>query len=153
MRDGYPGLTADPMLATIFSQVRENVDRFRLLLDRVSFPVHARRHRFQRLDPGGDQTTSLDTASSGPRAPRSYQVGHVVYSDYDAAGRRRQYMYLPTFRDLGDPVFLSAHCFSYRGTTALPGGGRARAVRIDFHPAASISTPDVEGSIFSMSGV
>jgi Carboxypeptidase regulatory-like domain len=57
-------------------------------------------------------------------------------------------MYLPTFRELADSAFLSAHCFTYGGTELLGGANGVPALRVDFRPANRISVPDVEGSIY-----
>ena len=96
---------------------------------------------------GATSTVAVDTVGYDSRARRAYKVGDVVYLDYDPVGRRTWYMYLPTFRDLADPAFLAAHCFSYGGTEDLGGHG-AQVLRVDFQPAGRISVPDVEGSVY-----
>jgi hypothetical protein len=145
---GVPDSTVNPTLATVFAQVRENVDRFRLLLDEYPFEYAREERRAFELDPGGDSTLSVDTVSYESRSQRPYQVGGIIYTDYDAIGRPRHVMYLPTFRDFADPAFLKAHCFTYGGTGPLGGAHGARAIRVDFRPARSIESPDVEGSIY-----
>ncbi len=144
---GVPDSLVNPALAAIFGQVRENVDRLRLLLDEYPFQYTREERHFDRSDPGGDSTVAVDTVGYDSRARRAYKVGDVVYLDYDPVGRRTWYMYLPTFRDLADPAFLAAHCFSYGGTEDLGGHG-AQVLRVDFQPAGRISVPDVEGSVY-----
>ncbi len=144
---GIPDSLVNPSLAGIFGQVRENVDRLRLLLDEYPFQFSREERRFIRSDPGGDSAVVIDTVDYESRARRPYKVGSVVYVDYDAVGRRTRMMYLPTFRDLADPAFLAAHCFTYGGTEGLGGHG-TQVLRVDFQPASRISAPDVEGSVY-----
>jgi Carboxypeptidase regulatory-like domain/TonB-dependent Receptor Plug Domain len=142
---GIPDSTIDLPLARIFTQVGENVDRFRLLADAYPYRYRRVERNLLRSDPGGDSTTSTDTVSYESRSKRPYRLGGVIYEDADDGGHRRQYMYLPAFRDLADPGFLTLHCFSY-GSTEAAGGNRV--IRIDFRPADTITVPDVEGSIY-----
>jgi hypothetical protein len=142
---GVPDSTSNLPLARIFTQVRENVDRFRLLADAYPYRYRWVEKNILRSDPGGDSTTSTDTISYESRAKRAYRPGGVIFEGVDDHGRRRQYMYLPAFRDLADLGFLAVHCFSY-GTTETVGGGRV--FRIDFRPADTLAVPDVEGSIY-----
>jgi hypothetical protein len=145
---GIPDSAVNGTLATIFAQVRENVDRVRLLLDEYPFRFSREERHLRRFEPGGDSTVSVDTADYESRARRPYRVGGIIYVQYDALGRRRRYMYLPVFRDLADPAFLSAHCFVYGGSGRLGGSNGAQIIRVDFRPADTIKGPDVEGSIY-----
>lgn len=142
---GIPDSTIDLPLARIFTQVGENVDRFRLLADAYPYSYRRVEKNFLRSEPGGDSTTSTDTVSYESRSRRPYRLGGVIYEDADGSGHRHQYMYLPAFRDLADPGFLKVHCFSSGGTEAAGGN---RVLRIDFRPADTITVPDVEGSIY-----
>ena len=142
---GIPDSTVNLPLARIFTQVRENVDRFRLLADAYPYRYRRVERNILRSDPGGDSTTSTDTVSYESRSKRAYRLGGVIYDGVDDGGRRREYMYLPAFRDLADPGFLAVHCFSYAGTESVGGN---RMLRIDFRPADTIALPDVEGSIY-----
>ena len=54
----------------------------------------------------------------------------------------------PTFGELGDPAFLSAHCFRYGGTVSPPGSAGIDLIRLDFVPLDRIKQPDVSGSIY-----
>lgn len=145
---GVPDSTVDPSLAAIFTQVRENVDRFRILVDQYPFTFSREERHMLRRDPGGDSTTAIDTVDYESRARRPYRVGGIIYIDFDPVGRRRRFMYLPNFGDLADPAFLSAHCFAYGGAATLGSAGGAEVIRIDFRPADRISAPDVEGAVY-----
>ncbi len=146
---GAPDSAADPALATVFAQMRENADRFRLLVD--EYPFHYRRKEtfIVRTDSAGrDSTISVDTTEYESRARRPYRVGEVTYVDTDAHGHRVRHMWLSTFRDLADSIFLAARCFRYNGTEDLGTRHTDPALRIDFRPADTIRAPDVAGSIY-----
>ncbi len=138
---GIPDRRASPRLAEVFDQLRENVDRYRLVL--ASYPFHFRRaeHHFVRIGNTEDSTSTFDTVAYESRARRPYVTGDVVYTDTDSHGKVVRKMNLPTFGELGDPAFLDTHCMAYRGTVR-------GEIRIDFEPANHIATPDVEGSVY-----
>jgi hypothetical protein len=145
---GPPDSIVDPALAGIFTQLRENVNRLRILLDR--YPFHFRREDSLaiRSAPGDDITESIDTTRFESRGLERYHVGRVVYTETDFRGRRMQYMYLPELRDLGDSTFLATHCWSWGGVGRLPGGSTDAMLIIDFIPSAKMNEPDVAGSIY-----
>ena len=76
---GIPDSTVDLPLARIFTQVRENVDRFRLLADAYPYRYRRVERNVLRSDPGGDSTTSTDTVSYESRSKRPYRLGGVIY--------------------------------------------------------------------------
>jgi hypothetical protein len=141
---GVPDSASDPELAALFAQVRENVDRNRVLVDQYPFRYQRESRRIVRLDPGGDSLEAVDTTLYLSRARHPYQVGGTIYTD---ASLGRVYMFLPTFRELADSAFLAAHCFDYGGMRRDEASGD-QLVRIDFRPARTITSPDVEGSIY-----
>src|SRR5208337_4873397 len=71
---GVPDSTVNPGLAAIFAQVRENVDRFRLVLDEYPFRYDLEEHAYVRIQPGGDSTEWSDTVSYESRDRRPYHV-------------------------------------------------------------------------------
>ena len=103
------------------AQVEENVARFRLLWD--EYPFHYTRDRvvLLRLDPGGSTVQRTETATYESRSHQSYRPGEVVHDETDASGQLHRLMYLPTFRDLADTIFLAAHCFSLGGVRTSGG--------------------------------
>jgi hypothetical protein len=145
---GIPDSASDPRLAAVMTQVQENVDRFRLLVEKYPFRYAREERMVLRLDPGGDFTDRVDTVVYESRGDRPYQVGGVVQVDSDTTAHARHYMYLPTFSALGDSTFLSAHCFTFGGTETPAGRRGAEVMRVDFRPANAIKAPDVEGSIY-----
>jgi hypothetical protein len=144
---GVPDSITNAGLATLFAQVRENVDRIRLVLDDYPFRYLREEQIMLRSEPGGDSIESIDTVAYESRSRRAYQVGGVVYNEIGPLAQPRRMMYLPSFGDLADPTFLAAHCFTFGGEQRL-GKSKDRMLRVDFQPAGSIKAPDVEGSIF-----
>jgi carboxypeptidase family protein len=148
---GIPDSTVDPELASLFTQVRENVDRYRLLMREYPFRYAREEQRFTRYDPDGvrrDVREAVDTAIFESRARRPYHVGGILYYDTGADGRRLLYMYLPTFGELGDSAFLAAHCFRYGGDAPAAGLPGEELIRVDFVPLSRIKQPDVSGSVY-----
>jgi hypothetical protein len=144
---GPPDSTPDSALAGIFTQLRENVERFRIVLDEYPFHYSRKDSLVLKTSTGKDSILSVDTTRYESRARRPYRVGHVLYTDTDSHGRRAEYMYLPTFRDLGDSTFLATHCWSYGGMVSSTSGHAGALLSIDFRPANDIHAPDVAGSI------
>ena len=145
---GPPDSAVNPGLAAIFAQVRENIDRFRLVLAEYPFRYRREERMVLRLIPGGDITEWVDTVAYESQRNRAYQVGDVVFVDSGAGRHARRHMELPTFGELGDSAFLTAHCFSYGRARTLAGKKGPKVLEIDFRPASAIASPDVEGSIY-----
>jgi hypothetical protein len=142
---GIPTEAADPELAAIFDQLRINVERYHLLIEK--YPLTFRRQEAKYLRVGAvDSLTSIDTTVYDSRDLHPYRIGSVVYRDSVPASVRRletqrTMMYLPTFGDLADSTFDAAHCFRY----ARQKDGE---IQIDFRPIPRLTTPDVAGSVF-----
>jgi hypothetical protein len=141
----------DAMSQPVLALLRENVDRYHILLDEYPFRYQweERRHvrvsatgrtdanRFTGYTPGTDSAARADTASYDSRERRPYAVGSVVYRQ----GSGPPVMALPTLSDLADSSFQAAHCFAFAGAA----NGE---LRIDFRPADSIHAPDVAGAVY-----
>jgi Carboxypeptidase regulatory-like domain len=145
---GVPDSTVDSTLAAIFAQVRENVNRYTLLLDEYPFRYTLEQQRLRRLIPGGDSTEAFDSTSYESRDRLPYRVGSIVYTASERGKGRHQFVYLPTFANLADSTFLGTHCFAYGGITEGHGGTEPRLIRVDFRPADTIKVPDVAGTIY-----
>ena len=70
---GVPDSTVNPTLATVFAQIRENVDRYELLLQEYPFRYLREETAMLRRDPADDSvervdTVSYDSASAGRTA-------------------------------------------------------------------------------------
>ena len=167
---GVPDSTVDPTLAHVFTQIRENVDRYNLLLKEYPFQYQREEEEVLRGSDGGDNVEYVDTVAYEAREHLRYRVGGIIFRDSvvhqdsvfqdplpgtdvrrfvgmrTTGVERRRLMDLPTFADLVDPAFLAAHCFEYDGTTGRKGSGRL--IRVNFQPAKSIKSPDVRGSVY-----
>jgi hypothetical protein len=144
---GVPDSSINPRLAELFAELQKNVDRYRLLVDAYPFEFSREEWRVLRNDAGYEETLALDTVRYEVRdmESRPYKPGTVVVWEIGPHGRTQQYMPLPTFRYLGDSAFQRAHCFQYVGEDTAEGDP---VIRVDFQPAASIRTPDLEGSVY-----
>jgi hypothetical protein len=144
---GIPDSSVDADLAALFGELRKNIERYRLLVEEYPFAFTREEWRVARNDGGFEQTISLDTVAYDVRAMnnRRYKPGSILYWDV-RHGDLKQIMYLPNFGDLADSVFQKSHCFQYVGEDTTSGGHPT--IRVDFWPAKSIHTPDVEGSVY-----
>jgi hypothetical protein len=142
---GPPDSAADPALAGVFAQLRENVNRHRILLDQ--YPFH---YRWEDSLGGINGSPKLvDTTRFESRHLERYRVGGVIYTTIDFEKRRQiQNMYMPEFHDLGDSTFLATHCWSWGGVGRAGNGNTDAMLIIDFTPWAKIHDPDVAGSIY-----
>jgi hypothetical protein len=144
---GIPDSTVNPSLAALFAELQKNVDRYRLLIQEYPFQFAREEWRVDRNDAGYEETVALDTVwyEVQQMEDRPYKPGAVVIWETDN-GTRKQYMPLPTFGYLGDSLFKQTHCFDYMGEDTT--GGASPTIRVDFRPAASIRTPDLEGAVY-----
>jgi hypothetical protein len=143
-RPGPPDPGAEPVLAAIFEQLRENSERWRLLALRHPFSSRVERRTTLRIADGSATGAGTDTVLVASGSKWSYTPGHVVTTVPGANGPTRQ-MNLPGLPELADTTFHNAHCFSYAGIQRVRG---TEYVRVDFRPADTLSTPDVDGSVY-----
>jgi Carboxypeptidase regulatory-like domain len=145
---GIPDSSVNPSLAALFAELQKNVQRYRLLIKEYPFQFAREEWRVNRNDAGYEETIGLDTVwyEVTRMENRPYRPGQVVVWEIGPHGNPEQYMPLPTFGYLDDPVFKAAHCFAYMGEDTT--GGATPTIRVDFQPAASIQTPDLEGSVY-----
>ncbi len=78
---GVPDSTVNPTLAAVFAQIRENVDRYELLLEKYPFRYMREESTMLRRDRGGDSVERVDTVSYDSRERRPYRVGGMIYRD------------------------------------------------------------------------
>jgi Carboxypeptidase regulatory-like domain len=140
---GIPAAGADSDVNAIFSELRSNIDRVRLLSEEYPLSYSLERLRVRRRAGAPDVVIEHDTVVFDDRR-EAYKPGNVVYFDVDH-GVRTQMARLVTFSDLADSVFQANHCFEYAGE---PKVGKEPMIKIDFRAARWVHTPDVEGSIY-----
>jgi hypothetical protein len=136
---------ASPAAAMILAQVRQNAERYRILLDQYPFNYRLEESRAALLNvhtrDETDSVIALDTAMYDSRQRHQYAIGGVVYEQRSVSGGKHMMMFIPTLSDLADPAFVDAHCFAYAGDAV-------HELRIDFRPADAIKAPDVTGSVY-----
>jgi hypothetical protein len=145
VKPGIPDSIVDPEIYTLFTQVRENVARLKILEN--DYPFHYRREEEWLLRQRGssDQIEDMDTVDVESWHSEPYKPGEVVVSGYGRHGYPTQYMHLVQFQDLADPDFDSMHCFRIAEHAK---GDDETLLELDFEPWINLNVPDVSGSIF-----
>jgi hypothetical protein len=139
---GAPDPAKQPEFSTIFQQLQQNAQQYRLLAD--SFPYEYRVARTQYSLRGdsiveGRRTDTLLYKSDARR--EVYRAGRVITSSFSSTARR---MLLPTLTDFASDEFIKNHCFRYAGEDSTADG---QVVRIDFRAWERLDAPDVNGTI------
>jgi hypothetical protein len=133
----------DAFASGILEEVKKNAERELVLRNQYPFRYQlARGHATRRASEGRHppfRDTVFLTSATGDR----YQVGKIVRDRAPGNPSGRE-MRVPQLTDLADSVFLQEHCFSYGGTKRL---GKRSVFQLNFAPARTMRTPDVEGSI------
>lgn len=139
------GFVDDADLTTILGEARKNAERERLLRRVYPFEYKlAQAHDTYNLQAKTHRVV-YDTITFRSDDNWRYRKGRVVAEDENELFGSVRVMRLPTFTDLADVRFLTAHCFKYSG---LSDEDSIPTHRIDFAPLPEIKAPDVEGSIF-----
>ncbi len=141
VKPGVPDSTVDPELAQIFAQVRENVLRLHILETEYPFRYH-RIDQWMARDATGDHVVDGDTVNIDSWSDERYEPGRVVSEGMGRHGGMTSFMHLVQFQDIGDLEFEQTHCFTIADHD--PG----QPIEVDFRPAVSIPTPDIEGSLY-----
>ncbi|MEO7501032.1 MAG: carboxypeptidase regulatory-like domain-containing protein [Gemmatimonadaceae bacterium] len=133
----------DAFASGILEEVKKNAERELVLRNQYPFRyLLARGHATRRVNEGR-YLTFRDTVAHTSGTTDRYQVGKIV-RDRGPGNPSGREMRVPQLVDLADSVFLNSHCFSYGGTKRL---GKRSVFQLDFTPARTLMTPDVEGSI------
>jgi hypothetical protein len=137
---GVPDSTVDPALALMFSQMRENIVRMRILM--TDYPYRYRRidDYIEREAGHEDRRVETDTLEGDSWEEERYAPGEVQTSGYKH-DQPMQFMHLVQFQDLTERSFEDNHCFHLVDD-------QSGLARIDFRPRASLETPDIEGSVY-----
>jgi len=136
--------SGDAALATVFEQVKQNADRYRLLSVTYPFTYRVSRRLADQYRDGFERA-STDTLVFSSTSHWDYAPGTVVTPDPDHAGHGTQVVHLPVLQDLADPNFHRTHCFSLRGIDNVEG---KPYIRLDFKALGRLRDPDVDGSAF-----
>jgi hypothetical protein len=144
---GIPDSLVDPALYLVFSQVKENVARLRILMNSYPFRYRRENEFLLRQGSGPDQMTEMDTVNLESWEEDPYQPGQVVVNGTNQHGQPGQFMHLVQFQDMADPAFIQTHCFHIADRDKNDSSANP-LIRIDFRPWIKLEAPDVEGSIY-----
>jgi hypothetical protein len=157
-RPGAPSV-ANANLATVFEQLTLNAEQFRLISKQYPFnsifdryygrliesPPHAQGDSVATTFDTTEVMTRTDTAVVSSDRPRKYKPGEVVVPAGLGPLGVRYGVVIPDLAVFADPEFIKNHCFEDAGQVTLDG---LTLRRIDFHAAAKIRDPDLDGSIY-----
>ena len=142
---GVPPASSDSAFAAVFEQLRQNADQFRLLATEYPFVSSLDRTFVAELHDGSLQSERRDTIVMRSDHFWPYHPGQVIARSTDVRSGSDYVMHIPTLDVIADSLFLRAHCFTNGGRVEVDGLPR---LRVDFRSAASIATPDVDGSMY-----
>jgi hypothetical protein len=140
---GIPKRSSDSTFATVFDQLHQNAEQYRLLTETYPFVYAVERTMSRVLVNGEAKTDGIDTLLVGSNR-WTYKPGAVVMRD----GRTRAapvMMNIPTLVNFADKSFLENHCFHNGGVETVDG---VDLLRVDFVAASRIKDPDVDGSMY-----
>lgn len=140
---GAPDPVLQPEIHTLVSLLKENAERYRLLVRQYPFEsTQARALGELRDSVTFIQSVEVNVIPARTRA--EYRAGQVVVR------RQNKYsMILPTILDLADDGFAKTHCFFFGGTSAqTTDRGEETWVRLDVRADDKLKSPDVNGSFY-----
>ena len=138
-----PGVdtAATPILGQFMADVRQNADRELLLRKSYPFEYTVEDVQTSTLVGSPDSSRSVvDTLGYRSDDLMPYGRGNTIFTDRTDPRGAWERMRLPSTLDFADSTFLATHCFDY-------GVARSGDYEINFRPLASITSPDVEGTV------
>lgn len=143
-RPGAPDRVREPVVATLVALLRENADRYRLLVTAYPFSYRQLRAMGELAD-GTLSIQQVDTILVKGEARATYRPGRIVNRVSNSRGVPEYAMTLPTILDLADENFIRNHCFAYGGVSAHDA---ETWFRLDVRASDRLRTPDVHGSFY-----
>jgi hypothetical protein len=148
---GFPDPETADHAAQILDELRKNLERQRLLIERYPLQLRGEQRR-QYLTLGGkvvgEHVDTIVVDLRGGSEASFYRPGSLVEVDTVRSGKVLDVKWrlrLASHSDLFRDIFQQNHCFRYVGTATV----RDQVLhRIDFIPVAAIRTADVTGSLF-----
>ena len=143
---GFVDMDADPRIAPVLEQLRQNAERYRDLAERYPVEYSVARTRHFRTETGALFAEHADTVVRRSDVRRPYEPGRVLDRRF-TSGRPvvEREMHVPSFADVAGERFQAMHCFKYYGMERVDG---LLMHRVDFAPIAGTAETDVEGSLF-----
>ncbi len=143
-RPGAPSVSEDASFATVFDQLRQNAEQYRLLTRQYPFVYGVERTSGLVFASNMTRRQQVDTIAMRSVDEWRYRPGSVVQQDRRIFFRDVT-MHIPTLAQFADPVFVANHCFHDAGVDTVDGKA---LLRIDFVAASRIREPDVEGALY-----
>lgn len=143
---GVPDRAVSPDVAALVSLLRENADRYRLLVTQYPFAYAQVRTLGSIADASSPfRLQQVDTSVTRAVAQPSYRAGRVVRRERGRSGEQEYIMSIPSIIDLADDAFARTHCFAF--------GGRETQedetwLRLDVRASDRLRSPDVHGSFY-----
>jgi hypothetical protein len=142
---GVPKASADSAFATVFDQLRQNAEQYRLLTDTYPFVYSVERTMSRVLVNGDARLDATDTLIISSNR-WTYKPGAVITRTRMGRARSASLMMnIPTLVNFADKAFLENHCFYNGGLENVDG---VELLRVDFIASARIKDPDVDGSMY-----
>jgi len=139
-----PPDAGSPELVSLFAELRQNAQQFKLLATTYQFRYWMAR-TFTDLDEVGNVASRItDTVEYVSSAQVHYRPGDVLGVTTLPDGSTTPAFVLPTLTDLADSGFQANHCFSFRGRVEQD---KAEVLRFHFRPPESLTAPDLEGDV------
>jgi hypothetical protein len=143
---GAPRASSDSAFATVFDQLQQNADQYRLLANTYPFVYLAERTFSTTLANGEVRMESVDTIRFESGNTWRYKPGElVVRGSGSGVFGGSMSMNIPTLAHFADKVFLDNHCFYNGGLESVDG---VEMLRIDLVAASRIAQADVNGSMY-----
>ena len=140
---GPPKASADSAFATVFDQLKQNAEQYRLLTDTYPFIYATERTLSSTLMNGDSRTERIDTLVV-TSTRWTYKPGTLVVRARRGISSTTS-MNIPTLVNFAEKTFLENHCFYNGGLETVDG---VELLRVDFNAAAKIKDPDVDGSMY-----
>ena len=140
---GPPKASADSAFATVFDQLKQNAEQYRLLTDTYPFIYATERTLSSTLVNGDSRTERVDTLVV-TSTRWTYKPGSLVVQTRKGFTSSTS-MNIPTLVNFAEKTFLENHCFYNGGLETVNG---VELLRVDFNAASKIKDPDVDGSMY-----
>ncbi|HEY5062491.1 MAG TPA: carboxypeptidase regulatory-like domain-containing protein [Gemmatimonadaceae bacterium] len=144
---GPPIAPTDSAFATVFDQLRQNAEQYRLLTRTYPYVYSIERTLSTTLANGEVRFDGVDTTTFNSASDWKYIPGGVITRQTGSRliARGGMMKQLPTLAQFADTAFIDNHCFYNGGTESLDG---TDLLRVDFIAASRITDPDVNGAMY-----
>ncbi len=144
---GPPSASSDSSFATVFEQLQQNADQYRMLTEAYPFNQAVERTMATGHADGSLTMDLTDTLAIRSVDQWRYKPGDMISTEpsHFRFLRGALVLNLPTLTAFADPVFLANHCFHNGGVESVDG---LDLLRVDFVAASRIRDPDVDGAIY-----